>query len=290
MPPGLTADPAAWITDWLARQVAESPDNRLDPGGEEPAWEAPLVGFAPGDDPLWRRCKEHIGEFFWLPEEAFALAVPKEPAPAAELAVISWVLPQTEATRRENREQKAYPSRRWAAAKARGEAFNNLLRRRLADTLKVQGVLAAAPLLLPEWGWRDSQRWVYASNWSERHAAHIAGLGTFGLCDGLITPKGKAVRAGSVVARLAVPPTPRPYGDHHAYCLFYSHGTCGKCIARCPVNALSEAGHHKRRCREHVLERCARRVERDYGFATDACGLCQTGVPCEDHIPGPEEG
>jgi epoxyqueuosine reductase QueG len=29
---------------------------------------------------------------------------------------------------------------------------------------------------------------------SERHAAYAAGLGTFGLCDGLITSVGKAVR------------------------------------------------------------------------------------------------
>ena len=44
----------------------------------------------------------------------------------------------------------------------------------------------------------------------QRHAAHAAGLGTFGLCDGLITAKGKAMRAGSVVARIAVAQTPRP--------------------------------------------------------------------------------
>jgi hypothetical protein len=36
----------------------------------------------------------------------------------------------------------------------------------------------------------------YASSWSERHAAHAAGLGTFGLCDGLITAKGKAMQGG----------------------------------------------------------------------------------------------
>jgi epoxyqueuosine reductase QueG len=51
----------------------------------------------------------------------------------------------------------------------------------------------------------------YASSWSERHAAHAAGLGTFGLCDGLITPKGKAMRAGSVVAKIQVEPSIRFY-------------------------------------------------------------------------------
>ena len=69
-----------------------------------------------------------------------------------------------------------------------------------------------------------------ASQWSERHAAYASGLGTFGLCDGLITPKGKAVRFASVVTRIKVPPTQRPYKDHHAYCLHYAKGICGMCI------------------------------------------------------------
>lgn len=56
---------------------------------------------------------------------------------------------------------------------------------------------------------------------SERHAAHAAGLGTFGLCDGLITPLGKAMRTGSVVVRAALPAKRSLYQDHRAYCLYY---------------------------------------------------------------------
>jgi ferredoxin len=58
-----------------------------------------------------------------------------------------------------------------------------------------------------------------------------------------ITPKGKAMRCGSVIARIQVPATPRPYEDHHAYCLFFSSGTCGQCISRCPSGAITKAGH-----------------------------------------------
>jgi len=80
----------------------------------------------------------------------------------------------------------------------------------------------------------QSERYGFASAWSERHVAYASGLGTFGLCDGLITPKGKAMRCGSVAAQIQVPPTPRPYQDHHAYCLHFSQGSCGLCITRCP--------------------------------------------------------
>jgi epoxyqueuosine reductase len=44
------------------------------------------------------------------------------------------------------------------------------------------GYPAVAPVLSPEWEWRESERHVFASNWSERHAAYASGLGTFGLC------------------------------------------------------------------------------------------------------------
>jgi ferredoxin len=44
------------------------------------------------------------------------------------------------------------------------------------------------------------------------------------------------------VARIKVPATPRPYQDHHAYCLFFSKGICGKCIKRCPADAIDIVG------------------------------------------------
>ena len=84
------------------------------------------------------------------------------------------------------------------------------------------------------------------SNWSERHAAYAAGLGTFGLCDGLITQVGKAVRVGSVVAQVAVPASKRPYGDHQAYC---NHDKgCRACIVAGygPLSRAPEAVPHDR--------------------------------------------
>ena len=50
------------------------------------------------------------------------------------------------------------------------------------------------------------------------------------------------MRVGSVVAKVPIEATPRPYANHQAYCLFFADGTCGKCIDRCPVRAITEAG------------------------------------------------
>ena len=249
--------------------------------GSPTAWfAAPLVGVAGGADPLFTDYKRHVGPDHWTPAEAFAAGFPGAAVAAEELAVVSWILPHVEATRRANRPEKAFPAERWAQGKALGEALNVALRDRVVARFAAAGVDAVAPVNLPAW-----TQGPVSSVWSERHAAYAAGLGTFGLCDGLITPLGKAMRCGSVVARSALAPTRRRYTDHHAYCLAYSEDRCRACAARCPVGAITSEGHDKEACRTYLRE-----VEGDYlvprfGIATSACGLCQTGVPCESGIP-----
>jgi len=281
-----TQDPAAWITQTILDFLKNSPDNSLQNGTAEKAWETALVGFSNGADPIYASYKEHVGEFHWTPAEAFDLAYPGSGAKPEELTVISYILPQTEATKADHRRETRVPSERWARTRIFGEQTNEKLRRHVVDTLKAAGYQALAPALLAEWKMMPSERFFLASRWSERHAAHAAGLGTFGLCDAMITARGKAMRVGSVMARIAIPPTPRPYTDHHAYCLYYAKNACGKCIDRCPVGALSrEGGHDKKKCLGFLRGVTADWVKNHYGFEGYGCGLCQTGVPCESKIP-----
>jgi epoxyqueuosine reductase len=273
--------------EWIAGLIGDfcaGPANTLQDATNGPAWGAPLVGFARGDDPLWYQYKEYVGPDHWTPAEIFATTFPGAAFEPADLTVISWILPQTEHTKADNRLETAFPAERWARSRIFGEAFNSLLRNHVADTLCALGCEAVAPHLSPAWSRTDSKRYVFSSTWSERHAAYAAGLGTFGLCDGLITPVGKAMRVGSVVARLVVPSTPRPYTDHRAYCSFFADGSCGECIGRCPAGAITQAGHDKLKCSAHVSSTAAFVRER-YGFEGYGCGLCQTGVPCESGIP-----
>ncbi|MDH7499955.1 MAG: epoxyqueuosine reductase [candidate division NC10 bacterium] len=265
--------------------VLHSPENCLQNAERERAWGEPLVGFSSGEDPLWQRFQEQIGPFYWTPSEIFRETFPESEVGAGDLSVISWILPQTEATKSENRKQTLYPAEGWARARVFGEEFNHRLRRHLVDCLLESGYLAVAPVLSPHWARQDSERFGYASNWSERHAAYASGLGTFGLSDGLITPLGMAMRCGSVVVQMQIPPTPRPYEDHHAYCLYFSQSRCGECIFRCPVAAISQSGHDKVACERYHHQVIADYVKSHYGFEGYACGLCQTGVPCESQIP-----
>jgi len=278
-------DLAAWAEGVIIKFIDRSPENTLQAPFNEPAFDTPLVGFSSGSDPLYEHYKTVVGPFHWTPAEVFSMAHPGENAAPQELSVITWILPQTKATKADNRRAHKFPAERWARARIMGEEVNNKLRQHVVSVLKDAGYKAVAPVLMPGWEMQKSEKYVLASNWSERHAAYAAGLGTFGLCDGMITAKGKAMRVGSVVGRIQVPPTMRPYVGHREYCLFFSHGTCKKCIPRCPVNAISESGKDKNLCLAHLWPHTADYVKSHYGFDGYGCGLCQTAVPCESGIP-----
>jgi len=275
------------LTAAVTAFMADRRQNALFPESDQPAFDQPLLGHARGDDPLFAWIKQDIGpEFFWTPLEAYQTAFPEDAARPEELSVIAWVLPQTAATRAAQAWAGKLPCLEWTMARHHGEAVNEALRRFVVEHLAGRGIAAVAPVLLPQWRKALSPRYGFASNWSERHAAHVCSLGCFGLSDGLITAVGKAVRVGSVVARLALPPTVRPYGRHDAWCLRAVGVDCRACMKRCPAGAITEAGHDKAVCQAYLREVTEPYVAREQmGFAVSSCGLCQTGVPCEKTNP-----
>jgi epoxyqueuosine reductase len=279
----------SWITKIIKDFVTQSPLNDMGFEKPEKIFDTPLVGFSSGLDPLYDEYKSHIGNFYFTPLELFAESFPGKKYSAEDLTVVSWIIPSTAVTRKEHGAQKRYPSERWARTRDLGEKFNNAIRIQVVEQLKAAGVAGVAPLLAPHWARYSEGPYAPCSNWSERHAAYAAGLGTFGLCDGLITPVGKAVRIGSVIAAIQIPPSTRPYDDHHAYCLHFTENICRKCIPRCPIKALSQEGHDKKPCMQYVEHTMNKYIKKEYGLETYACGLCQCNVPCTDKIPTSED-
>ena len=262
----------------------ENPCNRMGAAwGDERIWLAPLFGAARGEDPLFETFKDKVDERHWLPTEAFAAGGCQ--AAAEELSVVSWILPHNPTTKKDNASRTELTSERWARSRIFGEGANMALRDHLVAFLRSAGYEAVAPMRLKGWTELKSERYVFVSNWSERHAAYACGLGTFGLCDGLITPVGKAVRIGSLVLRARLKPTPRPYVRYDEYCPFKTKKSCGACIKRCPAGALSPQGHDKVKCSAYLGEKTAPYVNEHYGFKGYGCGLCQTGVPCASGMP-----
>lgn len=277
-------DKGAWIKH-LIEDFIDSPENTMENSANDRVFDKPIVGFARGNDPIFEEFKRDIGSFYLTPLEAFKKVYPRSKAKRYELTVISWVLPHVKQTKMDNRKEDSFPCERWARGKKFGISVNVKLQKHLIQMLEEAGHKTIAPCNPSYWSEQMSKKYGDASTWSERHTAYAAGLGTFGLCDGLITPVGKAMRCGSLVAQISIPPTERPYKRHTEYCLFLSEGTCGMCRKRCPVGAITEKGHNKEKCKMHVDGTCTGYVKEHFNFEINVCGLCQTKVPCESGIP-----
>lgn len=257
-------------------------------------WDEPLVGFASGVDPLFFEYKTIIGSFHLTPREVIAGALKEKGrglllSEIEQISVISWVLPTSEDTRKSNRKEQQFPSKLWAYTRDFGETCNDALRRHVVGFLEDLGYLAVAPVLSPTFQRLRDDKVGWASPWSERHVAYTCGLGTFSLNDGFITPKGMANRIGSVVTLLKLTASERKYRHHKENCLPFRNEECGKCIQRCPAGAITEKGHDKDKCREYINSEPLKAKRLEYGLQNPppACGLCQTGVPCEFEIPRP---
>lgn len=241
-------------------------------------YEAPIIAFAAADDEYFKKLKDPaaIGEHFMLPRDWL---------PQAE-TVVSFFLPFTEALKKSNTLDLSWPSAEWMHGRIEGQALINKLCRYLQTELTNAGYASIVPGLDERFWSRTGNKnaappspgepvLTYTSNWSERHVAHVCGLGTFGLSKGLITKKGISGRIGSLITELYIPPDKRDYETYNEYC-----SLCGACAKNCPVNAISiEKGKDHPICSEFTQKVLAKHKPW-YG-----CGKCQVMVPCESGIP-----
>ncbi len=228
-------------------------------------FDKPLIGVAASDDSLWNTLKkpEVVGPDHMTPTEWMS----------ESKSVLSYFLPFTEVVRKSNR-TKGMPSIEWLYGRWEGELFNNALRSFVVESLEDEGYSAVAPALNEGFSVEN-----HKSNWSERHVAYIAGLGTFSINRSLITNKGTAGRFGSVITDWELEPKPRNYTEVNEYC-----DGCGSCISRCPCKAITMETMDKEQC-FGFLNKILKRNQPRYG-----CGKCQTAVPCEFTNPTTHEG
>jgi len=250
-----------------------------------------LVGFCSGNDVIFNEYKKVIGPFHMTPVEAYtrycALNIIKVDS-MTNLSVVAFILPINKITKKQNFEySKEWPSERWAHTRLYGEEMNQKLQKFLLNELKGEfGIEGVAPmtegkLFTIHKKHKEAYHSVWASTWSHRHMCFASGLGSFGLSDGLINERGKAMRCGSIVIDYKLPSDAdkRP-ADPYKYCT-----KCGDCIKRCPVGAITfENGHDKQKCSEKVMGTIPY-IAKNYKIPIYSCGLCQVNVSCENGIP-----
>lgn len=273
------------IKNEIIKYVAENKDNWFEEINDH-YYDEPIIKFASADDPLFEEYKTIIGSEHLTPGEAFEKTFGKNSYNGG--TVISVALPINEKIRKSNRKQNKYPSKEWVLLHSFGEdVFKKTFYKFFEDFLNQRGYRTIAPYSAP-WFKAFNTSTGPSSNWSERHIAYVAGLGTFSLNDGFITEKGITVKLASFVTELKIEPDKRIAKSYTENCLFYSKGICGACIKRCPINAISENGHDKMKCYKWCYGEESGKVAESYGGNQNAgsgCGLCQSKVPCEYKNP-----
>lgn len=235
-------------------------------------FDEPLIGYAAADDALFDEFMTNgeilNGRFMhpgqWLPESK---------------TVVSVFFPFTAEVKKGNAADMNAPSNEWLHARYEGQKHLNDLTEYLRDCLIDMGYNCVAPALDSRYrnSYVDDRKSNkdFGGNWSERHAAYVAGLGTFGLSKGLITKRGVAGRFLSLITDMKAEPTPRDYKGIYEYC-----SMCGACAGNCPANAISlEEGKKHVPC-SAFLDAVRINSRPRYG-----CGKCQVGVPCMDRAP-----
>lgn len=244
-------------------------------------FDSPSVAFGSASDPLFDKFTEPgvIGPWFMKPGEWLDNG----------RTVVSLFFPIGEEIRATNRAEKKYCSTPWAYARIEGQAYITKFMEVFKAWFEQNGVTACVPSSDPRFGaikggevsddsfskFSEINETTFGSRWSERHAAYVCGLGTFGLSKGLITDRGIAGRFASVIISAELEPDVRPYTGIYDNCIM-----CGKCVSRCPVNAIDlKTGKNHNLCLGALKESGVVHAPR-YG-----CGLCQTDVPCESRNP-----
>lgn len=229
----------------------------------ESKWKEPVINYAAADDPMFKQLKEAVSEEHLMPEDIM---------PGAR-TVIAYFIPFSNKIANSNIEGK-YSSHQWAKAYVETNQLIAELNQHLKNKLLDKGYQAS---LIAATNNFDKERLL--SDWSHRHAAYIAGLGTFGLNNMLITEKGCAGRIGTLITDLKIEASERSEQER---CLNKAGFNCSKCVDRCVNGSLQEDSFDRHLCYELLLENDEIHPE---SALTDVCGKCSVDLPCSFNSP-----
>ena len=233
----------------------------------------PLVGFADAWHPYVQSLPQLISPTHELPQNVLSNAK----------TIIAYYVPFTKALAKTNLSSGILASPEWARAY---EETNALFGELNAEIIHFIQVKAGHAGVTPKAVTFDQD--LLISDWSQRHIAYAAGLGTFGLNNMLLTRNGCCGRFSTVITNLDLE------ADHpltEEYCLYKKNGTCGACVKHCPTGALTCDGYDRFKCYAICKENA--KIYTQFGSSytneddtgansvgSEVCGKCVTGSPC----------
>ena len=219
----------------------------------------PLVAFASAQDPRFRYLREAVSPIHLIPEEM---------VPGAR-TVLSFFLPFAPWVVEANARERKTVAIEWMQAYIETNALIGRISTQIVDALAERGIAAAA-----EPATHNFDEVSLQSRWSHKSVAVIAGLGSLGLHQMVITDAGCAGRFGSVAMDAEIPVKPV---EPVVRCLAFYDGSCMECVARCPVSALDASQPlDKHRCHDYLMNTAQSHAELG---VVDVCGKCAVG-PC----------
>ena len=289
----------AKILNFLKELFATNKLNRLPPkyGGNK-IFSEPLIGVAQGDDPIFQKFKEVVTPEHLTPLELWQ-SCGQENISSSKLRTISIIFPYVYKIREESKNtielpRMKLPSEFYSVGRNYANEFKKDVVRELVKYLQEKGFRAVGAMISDVFN--IITKGGFYSNWSERHIAFAAGLGTFSLHEGLITEVGCNIRLASAVTDAPLEITLRNSDEPYANCLFFAKGICMKCVEKCPANAISKEGHDKIKCYNYgqkiarkvivrldsLLKPHVRRINGEVKKQRPpvGCAFCQFGVPC----------
>jgi epoxyqueuosine reductase QueG len=227
-------------------------------------WKEPIIEIISAQDEKLNTLKESVSSEHLMPFDIL---------PDAR-SIISFFIPfQDEIVTSNIGGTRA--SKEWALAYIKTNDLIKTINNRIEALMEKSGNKAGK---IPATHNFDTERLI--SNWSHRHIAHIAGMGTFGINNMLITRNGCCGRFGSIVIS---------YGfenytvkETKERCLHKINGSCGMCQKKCEMNAYKAGIFNRQRCYTKCLENAE--YHKSLGYA-DVCGKCLAGLPCSTKDP-----
>lgn len=228
-------------------------------------WKDPIIEIISANDNKLNILKKVISVEHFMPNDIL---------PDAK-SIISFFIPFQDSIVKNNIEG-TMASKEWAMAYIKTNDLIKIINENIEKLMTKKGYKTGK---IPATHNFDKDKLI--SNWSHRHIAYIAGIGTFGINNMLITKNGCCGRFGSIVINYEFNEY-RQDIEIKEKCINKVNGSCGICINKCIVNAYENNKFNRHKCYKQCLENDE--FHKTNGNAS-VCGKCIVGLPCSVKEP-----